>query len=333
MGRKILVTGGAGYIGSTICSALVDRGWVPIVLDSLVTGTIHFAQQHPFYLGDIADVPLVHRIFEEHPDIFATIHCASRILVPESSIDPELYYRENVFKSLTFAKTLLNVGCSRMVFSSSASVYGHTDVLAVSEDTAIAPSSPYARTKAMVEWILEDFSRAYSLKAIVLRYVNPIGADPKLRTGLQQRDSTHVLPRIIDAFEKKEPFTVTGTDWPTRDGSGLRDYIHVWDLAQAHIQAVERFDQVLGSASPFRTYNLGTGRGTTVLELIQAFERVVGDALPLVFQPARPGDVAGAYAVSTRVQRELGWESEASLETAIASALAWRTRRLEVLGF
>ncbi|WP_337867325.1 UDP-glucose 4-epimerase GalE [Meiothermus sp.] len=332
---KVLITGGAGYIGSTIAHALLDTGHTPVLLDSLVTGPRVFTEGKIFYQGDIADRALLERIFREHPDIHSTIHCAALIVVPESVEQPYLYYRENVCKSLELFKNLEELGYPRVVFSSSASIYDAVPGFKVTETSPLKPSSPYARTKYMMEMVLEDLSRATRLRGIALRYFNPIGADPKLRSGIHVREPSHVLGKMVDvALGKLPEFTITGVNWPTRDGSGIRDYIHVWDLAMAHIKAVEQFDRVIEKVgSPYGVINLGTGHGVTVKELVAAFERVYGRPLPKREAPPRPGDVAGAYANADRALELLGWKAEHSIDQGIASALAWGQKRKEILGY
>uniref|UniRef100_UPI00261B8560 NAD-dependent epimerase/dehydratase family protein n=1 Tax=Microbacterium sp. TaxID=51671 RepID=UPI00261B8560 len=211
---------------------------------------------------------------------------------------------------------------ARVVFSSSAAVYFGEGGGGVDESAPIAPSSPYATTKAMVENILADTAQAGSIRSIALRYFNPIGADPRLRTGLQNPTPSHALGKIMQA-SADEPFTITGTDWPTRDGSGLRDYIHVWDLALAHVAAVRRFDEVATSAEPYQVINVGTGDGVTVRELVAAYERVTGESLPVVEGDRRPGDQAGAYAIVDRAAEVLGWKSERSIDDGVRDALGW----------
>ena len=195
---KVLVTGGAGYIGSTICSALLDAGHTPVILDSLITGRIEFTTNRIFYQGDIADSQLIRRIFAEHPDIFATIHCAALIVVPESVAHPFEYYRENVSKSLEFFNLLQQLGYGRVVFSSSASIYDMVPGYMVTESAPLKASSPYARTKYMMEMILKDFCTAYGMQGIALRYFNPIGADPQMRTGIHIEKPSHVLGKLVD---------------------------------------------------------------------------------------------------------------------------------------
>jgi UDP-glucose 4-epimerase len=336
---KVLVTGGAGYIGSTICSALQDAGHTPVILDSLVTGRQEFTREHIFYQGDIANREMVAQVFREHADIYATIHCAALIVVPESVEKPYEYYRENVAKSLEFFHTVKELGYGRVVFSSSASIYDVVPAYMVTETSPLRPSSPYARTKYMMEMILKDFCAAYTdMAGIALRYFNPIGADPQMRTGIHVENPSHVLGKLVDVGLGKLPhFEITGVDWPTRDGTGIRDYIHVWDLAQAHVQAVEQFPQIFErSGSPESRYvviNLGTGRGVTVRELVNAFEKVIGKTINKKEMPPRPGDVAGAYANADTAKRLIGWEARLPIEKGIADALRWGEIRGSIIHY
>ena len=336
---KVLVTGGAGYIGSTICSALKDTGHTPIILDSLITGRVEFTREHIFYQGDIADRSMLERIFQEHPDIFATIHCAALIVVPESVEKPYQYYCENVAKSLELFNTLKELNHGRVVFSSSASIYDVVPDYMVTETSPLKPSSPYARTKFMMEMILKDFCTAYeNMQGVALRYFNPIGADPQMRTGIHIKNPSHVLGKLVDvALGKLPAFEITGVNWQTRDGTGIRDYIHVWDLAQAHVQAVEHFPQLFERTgdpdSRYVVINLGTGRGVTVRELVTAFEKVYGKPINKVEKPPRPGDVAGAYANADTAKRLIGWEAKLPIEQGIADALHWGEIRNQILHF
>jgi UDP-glucose 4-epimerase len=335
---KVLITGGAGYIGSTIGSALLDHGHTPIILDSLVTGQLAFTQGRIFYKGDIADQDVVTQVFRDHPDITATIHCAALIVVPESVAKPYDYYRENVVKSMDFFYQLAALGYPRVVFSSSAAIYDVVPGFMVTEDSPLNPSSPYSRTKYMMEMVLKDFCHAYGLKGIALRYFNPIGADPQMRTGLHIKEPSHILGRLVAVAQGEAPeFHITGTDWPTRDGTGIRDYIHVWDLALAHIKAVEAFDAVIVAESdpgtPYSVINLGTGQGITVREMVAAFEHVLGRAIPKRGTLPRPGDVAGSYANADKALALLGWAAEKPIEAGIADALNWGEIRDEILGW
>lgn len=332
---KVLVTGGAGYIGSTTALALERAGHVPIILDSLLTGPRVFVGERLFYEGDVADRDLVRRIASEHPDLEATIHMAARIVVPESVARPFEYYRDNVIKSLELFDALREVGLPRVVFSSSASLYGPSKTFEVTESSALSPASPYARTKLAMEMALQDLASAGHLEAIVLRYFNPIGSDPSLATGIHTRKPSHVLGQLVRAARgQQDAFTITGTDLPTRDGTGIRDYVHVWDLARAHVAAVERFDRVLDSVgAPSVVVNVGTGCGVTVRELVASFERVYGRSVPVLEGASRAGDAIGAFANVDRARELLGWSSELTLEEAISSALAWSEKRRAVLGY
>jgi UDP-glucose 4-epimerase len=327
---KILITGGAGYIGSTVGSACIDAGIVPVILDDLSVGRREHVDGRAFYQGDIADGDLIDRIIREHPDIDAVVHCAARIVVSESVVDPLAYYDVNVLRTVGLLEHLARNGVSRVVFSSSASVYRADHGQGVDEESPLAPSSPYARTKAMVEDILRDASAIGPFRAVALRYFNPIGTDPAMRTGPTALRPTHALGLILAAWRSGGSFTITGSDWPTRDGSGLRDFVHVWDLARAHVHAVQRFDAVTAEA-PFRVVNIGTGRGTTVRELVQAFETAAGERLTVRDGPRRLGDVAGAFAVIDRATGLLDWHPELTVADGVRDAIAWElmTRRSE----
>ncbi|MER6047739.1 UDP-glucose 4-epimerase GalE (plasmid) [Streptomyces sp. BHT-5-2] len=331
---KVLIAGGAGFIGSTVASACLDDGIEPIILDNLVTGRKEFTAGRVFYEGDIADGRLIDEIFAAHPEIEAVVDCAALIVVPESVAEPLRYYTENVAKGITFLGHLSRNGCTRFIFSSSASIYATGEDFAVDEDSELAPLSPYARTKALFETALEDISSTGDTRIISLRYFNPVGADPKMRSGLQVRRPTHALGKMIEAHRLGETFQITGVDWPTRDGSGIRDYIHVWDLARAHVQALRRFESVF-SAEPqtsYRVINLGTGTGTTVRELLDAFERATGTPLPSVETDRRPGDNAGAYSRGDRAAALLDWRPQHSLDEGIQDSLTWFEKRDSVIG-
>ncbi len=327
---KVLITGGGGYIGSTVASACSDAGITPVILDSLVTGKRQFGLGRQFYEGDIADGSVLDKIFGAHPDIAAVVHCAALIVVPESVADPVRYYEANVAKSLELVQHLLRNGCNRLLFSSTGALYQPGPDGSVDEASPVAPGSPYARTKALCEAMFADIAAGTPLRVVSLRYFNPIGADPELRTGLQTRYPTHALGKLIEAHETGRPFEITGTDYPTRDGSGIRDYVHVWDLAAAHVAALAAFDEVLGQAASM-PINLGTGTGTTVRELVAAFNSVVGRPVETVDAPRRPGDVVGAFTRSDRAKRLLNWEPRYSVADGIADSLRWSAVRDSVL--
>ncbi|NLE96864.1 MAG: UDP-glucose 4-epimerase, partial [Propionibacterium sp.] len=214
----VLITGGAGYIGSTVASACEDAGHTVIILDDFSTGRREFVGDRILYEGDIADVALLDRLFTEH-DVDAVVHCAAKIIVPESVADPLGYYDNNVGKTITLLQSMQRHDVPRFLFSSSASIYAPDENFVVTEDSPLEPGSPYARTKYLVELILEDFTKASDVRVLSLRYFNPIGTDPKLRSGQQLEKPSHVLAKLLEAWDNKETFTVTGVDWPTRDGS------------------------------------------------------------------------------------------------------------------
>jgi len=332
---KVLVTGGAGYIGSVTAKALEKAGHTPIILDSLISGPRAFVRDRIFYEGDIADRALLARIVDEHPDIDCTIHMAALIVVPESVERPYDYYQNNVAKSLELFDQLVELGKPRVLFSSSASVYAFAPDFEVRESSTLDPPSPYARTKHMMEQVLTDMAAATDLRAVILRYFNPIGSDPELDSGVYIPEPTHVLGQLVmAALGQIDAFTITGVDLPTRDGSGLRDYIHVWDLAEAHVTAVEQFDQALAKVGSSSTViNLGTGDGVTVRELVLAFEKVFGQPVPVREAGPRPGDAIGAFANVDKAREVLGWSSRLTVEDGIDSALAWGRRRKEILGY
>lgn len=329
---KVLIAGGAGFIGSTIASAAIDAGYRPVILDNLVTGRREFCAGRVFYEGDISDGKLVDHIFAEHPDIAAVVHCAALIVVPDSVRRPTQYYRENVAKTLEFVDRLVRNGVERLIFSSSAAIYQPGADFRVDETSPIEAISPYARTKVVAEEMLADITASSSLRVLSLRYFNPIGADPKMRTGLQVPTPSHALGKVIEAHRTGTPFRVTGLDYPTRDGTGIRDYIHVWDLAEAHLRALDRFPGLFDATSARHlAINLGSGTGTTVLELVQAFNGVVDRPVAIEHAPRRPGDTAGAFTGSARARRLLGWRPRHSLAEGIADSLTWFEVRARVL--
>ncbi len=322
---KVLITGGAGFIGSTIASCCDDNGITPVILDDYSTGLRAFAERFAHYEGDIADVALLNRIMDEHPDIEAVVHCAAKIIVPESVAKPLYYYENNVGKATTCVRALAERGVKRVLLSSTAAMYAADERLLVDEHSACDPSSPYAASKWMLERVLADAAAAGIIQATSLRYFNPIGADPKLRTGLQNPAPSHALGKMISAYQAGEPFTVTGVEWLTRDGSGLRDYVHVWDLARAHVAALQ------ADLADYEVINLGTGQGTTVFELADAVGEATGTPLEIRTAPPRDGDVAGCATRTDKAARLLGWRAERSVADGVRDSLAWAKRLPEVL--
>ncbi|MGV8848220.1 MAG: UDP-glucose 4-epimerase GalE [Propionibacteriaceae bacterium] len=329
---RVLITGGAGYIGSTIASACLDAGHDVVIVDDLSEGRPEFAAGRPFYSGDIADSTLMDRVFTEQA-IDVVVHCAAAIVVPESVSKPLYYYENNVGKTLDLLATMERHGVRRLVFSSSASLYSPPEgQLAATEDSPVDPGSPYARTKLVMEMALQDVSYGSDLRAVALRYFNPIGADPQLRSGQQRKHPSHVLAKMLEAWSEGGTFTITGCDWDTPDGTGIRDYLHIWDLAKAHVAAIEKFDAVTAT-EPYRVINIGRGEGVSVRQLAEAFQTATGEPLKIAEGPSRPGDVLGAYAVVDAAHRDLGWTAELTVADGIRDAIAWLPKRQELLGY
>ena len=325
---KIIVTGGAGFIGSVICSALADGGHTPVILDSLVNGRGEFVKDKIFYEGDIGDAELLKKIVGEHPGVSFVIHCAERATIDLSVSNPYEFYIANVVKSVGMFKTLCDLGVCNVIYSSSASIYEDAPGFMVSESSPVNPRSPYARTKYITEMILRDFCGAYGMKCIALRYFNPIGADPKLRSGIQPKNPHSIVKKLLNVLNGEEDsFVIRGSDWNTRDGTCIRDYVHVWDLALAHVKAVENFDAAFakagGNGENFLPVNVGSGVGVTVKEFVFAFENVTREKINVTIGEKRPGDVAGVYAGTRRAAETIGWEASLLLEEAILDALRW----------
>jgi UDP-glucose 4-epimerase len=317
----VLVTGGAGYIGSHMVLNLVDRGVPTIVLDDLSTG---FRWAVPpgvsFVEGDAGDTPFVERLIKEH-GVQSVIHFAAKIVVPDSVSDPLGYYRSNTMKTRNLLEAVVNGGAKRFVFSSTAAVYGNPPVNPVGEDIAPAPMSPYGASKLMSEWMLRDTAAAHDLHYVVLRYFNVAGADPKGRSGQSTPNATHLIKVAVQAaLGQREALDVFGTDYETRDGTCVRDYIHVSDLIAAHALALDHLE----NGGPNLTLNCGYGQGYSVLEVIDAVKRVSGVDFKVNLSPRRPGDPAKIVAAADRIRRNLHWEpSYDDLDTIVAQALAW----------
>lgn len=341
---KVLITGGAGFIGSTIANCCVDNGITPIILDDFSKGLRTFASQHDYYEGDIADPQVLDRIFNDHPEIEDVIHCAAKIVVPQSVAEPLAYYENNVGKSVTLLQELTRHRVERFILSSTASMYEPGDDYMVDETAEVNPQSPYAASKALLERVMRDFAATGKMQCLALRYFNPIGADPKMRTGLQDPHPTHVLGKMIEAHTTGGTFTVTGVDWPTRDGSGLRDYVHVWDLARAHVAALQNFAGVMDDAAReaeenptgplnpnYNIINLGTGTGTTVFELVEAFGDATGHPLKSQTAEARMGDVVGCAARTDKAARLLDWKAELSIADGVRGSMEWAEKLPDIL--
>ena len=316
---RVLVTGGAGYIGSHACKALARAGHTPIAYDSLRTGHRWAVRWGPFEHGDIGDAARLGEVMQAHrPD--AVMHFAALAYVGESVERPDLYYRVNVGGSLTLLAAMRDAGVGRMVFSSTCATYGEPETTPIAETAAQSPVNPYGRSKLMVEQILRDQSAAYGLNVTALRYFNAAGADPDGETGEEHDPETHLLPLVLQtAAGLRSHIDIYGQDWPTPDGSCVRDYIHVADLASAHVAALER-----GTANGFAAYNLGTGAGASVVEAIAAARRVTGKPIPTRSAPRRPGDPPVLVADAALAREALGWTPALpGLEAMIETAWRW----------
>lgn len=313
----ILVTGGAGFIGSSTCAALSRAGFNPVTIDNLSTGHADAVRWGPLELCDIRDRQRVDQVLVEHKPV-AIIHFAASAYVGESVESPHKYYDANVSGMLTLLSAVKDAGISRIVFSSSCATYGTPAHIPISEDTPQSPINPYGRTKLVGEWMLQDFSAAYGLRYAALRYFNAAGAD--VENGLYERHDpeTHLIPRVLMAATCRLPqLDVFGDDYDTPDGTCVRDYIHVRDLAEAHVAAVRYL--LNGGASV--ALNLGTGRGTSVREIITAVELQLGVAIPVTFRPRRQGDPATLVADASRARHTLGFHANCSdLENIIVSS-------------
>lgn len=318
---SILVTGGAGYIGSHTVWDLVDNGETVVVLDSLVTGfRWAIAPEAKLVQGDIGDQELVDRIIREEK-VEAIIHFAGSVVVPESVSDPLGYYLNNTVKSRALIECAVRGGVKHFIFSSTAAVYGMAETMPVDETAHTAPISPYGRSKLMTETMLADTAAAHPLSYVVLRYFNVAGADPKGRVGQSTKGATHLIKVAAEtALGKRPEIQVYGTDYPTSDGTGVRDYIHVSDLARAHVAALDYLRRGGGSL----TANCGYGRGYSVLEVLDSVQRISGKRLNIRFGPRRPGDPSAIVADASLIRRTMDWKPERDdLDLIVRTALAW----------
>ena len=322
MKRTILVTGGAGYIGSHACKALARAGHVPVAYDNLSTGWADAVKFGPFEQGDILDRARLDAILAQHrPD--AVMHFAAASDVGEASRDPGKYWRNNVMGSLTLVEAMLARDIRQMVFSSTCAVYGDACGATLDEDSPVAPLNAYGASKHAIEVMLQEFGQSHGLRAIVFRYFNVAGADPEAEVGEFHRPETHLVPLLLDAILGRRPaLTVYGTDYPTPDGTCIRDYVHVSDLVDAHVAGLER---LLGGGES-RLYNLGTGHGFSVREVAEAARTVTNRDIPLVEGERRPGDAVRLVSGSRRASDELGWEPERSTMPQMIDD-AWRWHR------
>lgn len=320
--RRILVTGGAGYIGSHTVLELVDAGYEVVVVDNLSRGHRELVDPARLRVIDLLDTDGLVRVISERP-CDAVIHFAAFIAVGESMKMPETYFLNNTAGSLSLLTAMVRTGVRNLVFSSTAAVYGMPKQIPVTETEPYAPVSAYGESKVMVETLLRWFDEIHGIRSIALRYFNASGADPRGRTGEEHDPETHLIPLMFRAIQSGQPLTLFGGDYPTPDGTCIRDYIHVTDLARAHMAALE----ALAAGAPSSRYNVGTGRGFSVQEVLAAVERVTGHKVPHTIGPRRDGDPSELVADSSRLQNELRWKAEYSgLETIIETAWRWANR-------
>lgn len=317
---RVLVTGGAGYVGSHTVAALLESGHRVVVYDNLSRGHAAAVLPAPLVVGDVRDTAKLKEIIRTE-DIQAIIHFAASSLVGESISNPQLYYLNNVCGTLSLLQATVEERVQYFVFSSSAAVYGEPQEVPIPEDHPLHPTNPYGETKRVIEEALIWYERAYNLRFVILRYFNAAGASLSGRIGEDHSPETHLIPLVLRAATGYgEPVTVFGADYPTPDGTAVRDYVHVVDLARAHLLALE----ALKSGKCSGPYNLGNGRGYSVMEVIRAAERVTGRRVPFRIGRRRRGDPAVLIAAADRARQELGWEPKHSgLEDIIASAWAW----------
>jgi UDP-glucose 4-epimerase len=320
MDRHVLVTGGAGYIGSHACKVLAAAGYVPVAFDNLNTGWAEAVKFGPFVQGDLMNRAEIDAAFARYRPI-AVMHFAALSLVGESMSNPAKYWRANVNGALNLAEAAVHAGCLNFVFSSTCATYGDQDGVVLNEETPQHPINAYGASKKAIEDILVNFSAAFGLNHVIFRYFNVAGADPEGQIGEQHRPETHLIPLMLDAIEGRRPaLTVFGQDYPTPDGTCVRDYVHVMDLAEAHVKGLEWLLDGRGN----RVFCLGTGHGFSVKQVIEASSAVTNRAVPIVQGPRRAGDAAALVSGSTRAKAELGWEpTRSTLPVMIRDALTW----------
>ena len=322
---RVLVTGGAGYIGSHTAKRLKAAGHEPIVLDSLLYGHTWAVQWGPFEKGDLADVAFLRSVFDRHA-IDAVIHFAANAYVGESMTDPSKYFRNNTFNTLNLLDTMVARGVKRMVFSSTCATYGDPQRIPIDESHPQAPVNPYGESKLFVERILYWYGKAYELRSVALRYFNASGADPDGAVGEDHDPETHLIPLVLDAAIGRKPeVRILGTDYPTPDGTCVRDFIHVSDLASAHVAGLQA---LLSGKIASQAINLGTGSGYSVREVVETARRITKSEFLVTEAERREGDPPVLVAAVDRAKSKLGWKAVASdLEQIISSAWNWHRRR------
>ncbi|MGE4326626.1 MAG: UDP-glucose 4-epimerase GalE [Pseudodonghicola sp.] len=317
---NILVTGGAGYIGSHACKALKQAGYTPVTYDNLVTGWEDAVKFGPFERGDLSDRARLDEVFAKYQPV-AVMHFAALSQVGEAMSEPGRYWRNNVCGSLTLIEAACAAGCLNFVFSSTCATYGEHDNVVLDENTPQEPLNAYGASKRAVEDILRDFGAAYGLNAVIFRYFNVAGADPEGEVGEHHRPETHLIPVMLEAIDGKRPaLTIYGTDYDTPDGTCIRDYVHVCDLVDAHVLGLKWLE----AGKESRVFNLGTGSGFSVREVIDASRTVTNREVPYSEGPRRGGDATKLVSGSVRAEKELGWRPDRSkMDQMIADAWRW----------
>lgn len=320
MTKNVLVTGGAGYIGSHACKALRAAGYVPVTYDNCSTGWAEAVKFGPFERGDLMDRARLDEVFATHQPI-AVMHFAALSQVGESMKEPGRYWRENVTGALNLAEAAVAAGCLDFVFSSTCATYGDQDNVVLDENSAQLPINAYGASKHAIEGILKDFEAAHGLRHVIFRYFNVAGADPEAEVGEFHQPETHLIPLMLDAIDgKRDALTIFGTDYDTPDGTCIRDYVHVCDLVDAHVLGLGWLKEGKGS----RVFNLGTGDGFSVREVIDHSQSVTNQAVPYTEGPRRAGDCTKLVSGSSRAVEELGWApTRSTLEIMVRDAWRW----------
>lgn len=319
---NVLVVGGAGYIGSHACKALHKAGYTPVVYDNLVYGHEDAVKWGPFERGDLLDGARLDEVMQRYRPV-CVMHFAAYAYVGESVADPAKYYGNNIAGSLSLLDAMRRNGIDTIVFSSTCATYGEVDTLPIVETLPQSPVSPYGYSKLVVENALQDYGRAYGLKWVAMRYFNAAGLDPEGELGERHDPETHIIPLALLAAMRQTEFNVFGTDYDTPDGTAIRDYIHVCDLADAHVRAIP----YLLNGGESGAFNLATGRGTSVREILNAVEKAVGAPVPLKFGPRRAGDAPVLYATGEKARERLGWVPEyTDIDAIVKTAADWFRR-------
>ena len=323
MNKTVLVTGGAGYIGSHTCKMLNHHGYIPVTYDNLIYGHKEAVKWGPFEEGDILDTNRLLQVFQQYRP-GAVVHFAAFGYVGESVVDPGKYYTNNVSGTINLLEAMRKTGCGNIVFSSTCATFGVPDTLPITEATPQKPINPYGWSKLMIEQILADYDNAYGIKHVALRYFNAAGADPDGEIGEDHTPETHLIPLVLDAaLGKREKIVIYGDDYPTADGTAVRDYIHVMDLADAHVRSLGMLQET-GASDQF---NLGSETGTSVKEIVDITESVCGLIVPCEYGPRREGDPPVLVANAEKAKRVLGWEPHYSdTTTIIKTAYEWHSR-------